>query len=184
MYNILVYYQGIFYMSDSYFVKFSKPFVDAIKETYQMMVQTEVTAHSPKIKTSQIATGDISAIIGMNGELEKEGEMKDFAGLLVITWPEELYVKLASRMLFEEFTEYNDEIADTGAEISNIVMGNAKNGLVPLGFKIGMASPTTVKGTDHEIKYPPKATIIQITMSCDLGDFAMELCYQETDKKS
>lgn len=166
-------------MSDQRFVQFSKPFIDALKETFSMMVQTDITTHSAKIKTGAVATGDISAVIGMNGGVEIDGDKKDFKGLMVISWPEDLYIKLASRMLFEEFTEYCDEISDSGAEISNIVMGNAKGGLAPLGYKIEMATPTTIRGKQHEIRYPPKTTVIAITVTCDLGDFTLELCYQE-----
>ena len=166
-------------MSQSNFVEFSKPFIDALKETFEMMVQTEIKPHTPKIKTSPIAHGDITAIIGMNGSVEKDGETKDFKGLLALSWPEPIYVALAGRMLFEEYTEYNDEIADSGAEIANIVMGNAKGQLANIGYKIGMASPTTVRGKDHEIKYPPKTTVIEITIGTDIGDFSLELCYQE-----
>lgn len=166
-------------MSDSNFVEFSRPFINALKETFEMMVQTEIKAHTPKIKTSAVAHGDISAIIGMNGQVEKDGETKDFKGLLALSWPEEVYVTLAGRMLFEEYTEYCEEISDSGAEIANIVMGNAKGQLANSGYKIGMASPTTIRGTNHEIKYPPKTTVIEITISTDVGDFALELCYQE-----
>jgi chemotaxis protein CheX len=169
-------------MSNSQFVKFSKPFLDALKETYEMMVQTEIKPHTPTIKDTPQATGDITSMIGMNGVIEQDGETKDFKGLMAISWPEDVYIKLASRMLFEEYTEYNEEIADTGSEIANIVMGNAKNGLTPLGFKIDMASPSTVRGKSHEIKYPPKTTVIAITISCDVGDFTIELCYQEIPK--
>ena len=167
-------------MSDQQrFIQFSKPFIDALKETFSMMVQTDVTTHSPQIKSTPVAKGDISAVIGMNGTIESDGVEKDFKGLMVISWPEDLYVKLASRMLFEEYTEYCDEISDSGAEICNIVMGNAKGGLNPLGFKIDMATPTTVRGQQHEIKYPTKSTVIAITIGCDIGEFTLELCYQE-----
>ncbi|MDP7320004.1 MAG: chemotaxis protein CheX [Bacteriovoracaceae bacterium] len=166
-------------MSDNYFVKFSKPFLDALSETFEMMVQTKISAHSPKIKTNNVAHGDITALIGMNGKVERDGQEKDFKGLMAISWPEDMYVKLAGRMLFEEYTEYCEDIADSGAEICNIVMGNAKNGLTPLGYKIDMATPSTVRGKNHEIKYPAKTTVVEITLSCDLGDFSLELCYQE-----
>lgn len=172
-----------FYMSDSQFVTFSKPFIDALSDTFETMVMTKIKPHSPRIKKSPVASGDISAIIGMNGSLAKaDGKEVEFKGLLVFSWTEDVYCKIASNMLYEEFTEYCEDIADSGAEISNIVMGNAKNGLVPHGFKIGMATPTTIKGKGHEIKYPSKATVIEITIGTDLGDFSMELCYQELDE--
>jgi len=165
--------------SPTNFIQFSKPFIDALTETFELMVQTTIKCHSPKIKETRIAKGDITAIIGMNGILEKDGENKDFKGLMAISWPEEVYIKFASRMLMEDYEAYCDEIADSGAEVVNIVMGNAKGQLNPLGFKIDMATPSTIRGKQHEIKYPSKTTVIEITVSSDIGDFALELCYQE-----
>lgn len=161
------------------FVQFSKPFIDALKETFSVMAQTEITAHSPRVKNSTILTGQITASIGMNGKLETPEGTKDFKGLLIISWPEDVYIKFASRMLFEEYTQYCDEISDSGAEVANIVMGNAKNGLTPMGYKIEMAIPSTIRGNNMEIKYPPGSTVIAITITADIGDFALELCYQE-----
>jgi len=170
-------------MTDNYFVKFSKPFIDALKETFEMMVQTKVEPRSPKIKSSSVANGDITALIGMNGTVERDGEEKLVKGLMAISWPEELYVKLAGRMLFEEYPEYCDEISDSGAEIVNIIMGNAKKGLTPLGYKIEMATPSTVKGKNHELKYPNGTTVVEIEVGTDIGSFSLELCYQENAKK-
>lgn len=163
------------------FLQFSKPFLDALKETFTMMVQCELTTHSPNIKTTPTAKGYITALIGMNGVLESDGGEKPFKGLMAISWPEEVYIKIASKMLFEEYTEYNEEIADSGAEIVNIVMGNAKATLANHGFKIDMATPSTVKGKEHELKYPANTTVIEVTCSCECGDFVLEICYQETN---
>jgi chemotaxis protein CheX len=161
------------------FILFSKPFVDAIKDTFKVMMSTEVTVHSPKIKSTDKTSGDIAALIGMNGLYIQDEEEKDFKGLLVIAWSMSTYLNVASKLLMEEYTEFNDEIADTGAEISNIVMGNAKKILATNNYKIDMATPSTIKGTDLEIKYPPKTKIIETVISSDLGDFSMEICYQE-----
>ena len=161
------------------FLEFSKPFLDSLKETFQMMIQTEIKPHTPVFKKDGVAKGDISAMIGMNGLVEREGVEKTFKGLLVISFAEEVYVKMASRMLMEEFTEYNDENGDAGSEIANIVMGNAKKGLTPQGYKIDMATPSTVRGKSHELKYPSKTTVIEIEIKTDIGSFSLEICYQE-----
>ncbi len=165
--------------SNENFVKFSRPFIQALKETFSLMVQTEIQAHSPKIKTSSITHGDITAIIGMNGTLESSGEIKDFRGQISISFSKDVYIKIASRMLMEEYTEYSDEISDVGAEIINIVMGNAKKDLAPLGYKIGMATPSTFRGKDLEMKSSKNTTTIETTISADLGNFILEINYQE-----
>lgn len=165
----------------SNFAQFSKPFIDALKDTFKTMLDMDLDAHTPRIKNNSIATGDITSMIGMNGQVKskKSGENEPFAGLLALTFNEEIYIKLAGQMLSEEFTEYCDEISDAGSEICNIVMGNAKNGLSPYGFQIEMASPSTVRGKNHQLKYPPKSTVIEITCTTKFGDFTLEICYQE-----
>ncbi len=166
-------------MSRNHFALFSKPFILALRETFEVMVQTQVTPHSPKLKRVLSCHGDITAIIGMNGKVERDGTEKEIKGLLSLTWPEDVYIKHAGKMLFDEFDEYCDEIADTGAEIVNIVMGNAKNEIARMGYKIEMATPSTIRGKNHEIKYPQNSTVVEITMSTEEGDIQLEICYQE-----
>lgn len=167
------------FQESKHFVEFAKPFIDNLKETFEMMVQTKVKVHTPQVKKTPIAKGDITSLIGMNGTKDLNGKEMSFKGLMALTFPEEVYVKLAGRMLMEEYTEYCDDISDAGSEICNIIMGNSKNGLSQLGFKIGMASPSTIRGTNHEIKYPPKTVVIEIMCTTEVGDFILELCYQE-----
>lgn len=166
-------------MNNNQFLNFSKPFLSALVETFKLMVQTEVKPHTPKIKKGNDAFGDVTALISMNGVVEVEGDEKKFNGFLALSFPEELYVKMASRMLMEEYTAFCEDISDTGAEIANIIMGNAKAGLYELGYKLEMATPSTIRGSKHELHYPSSSITIAITVSSDLGDFALELCAEE-----
>lgn len=166
--------------SNEHFITFAKPFIDALSDTFETMVQSKIKAHTPTIKEESTAKGDITSLIGMNGEVERDGKVNPIKGLLAISFPLPVYLKIASAMLMEEYTEFNEEIADTGSEIANIVMGNAKNGLNAQGYKIEMASPSTVRGPEHHITYPSGTTVIEVTVSSDHGDFSLELCYQET----
>ncbi len=165
------------------FLKFSAPFIKSSKETFKLMMHTEVTMHSPKLKTDTVSTGDITAIIGMNGSVENTEGPKDFKGVLAISFPEPIYVKLAGRMLGEEYSEYTADISDVGAELANIILGAAKPGLSALGIKLDMTSPSTVRGKHHEISFPRGSTIVETTMSCDLGDFFLDICYQDLKLK-
>lgn len=162
------------------FLTFAQPFIKALKETFSVMMQNEIKIHSPKIKSSIQSQGDITATIGMNGIFEKEEKQIKFKGMLAITWKENVYLKMASGMLFQEYTEYCDDVSDAGAEIINIVMGNAKKELAPLGYKIEMATPSTIRGPNHEIRYPPKTTVVESIVTSTFGDFIFEICYQES----
>lgn len=161
------------------FIEFSKPFIDALKETFSLMMQTELTPRSPRMKDNSLTKGEFTSIIGMNGKLNQNGDTKDFKGLIGLSFDLEVYLKVASAMLMEAYTEYNEEISDTGAEIVNIIMGNAKKALAPKGYEIGMATPSTIRGKDVEIRYPKSTTVIETTIDSELGSFVLEICYQE-----
>jgi chemotaxis protein CheX len=161
------------------YVKFSRPFIDALKETFKVMVSTEITPHSPRLKSDSKARGEITAMIGMNGVIEKNGQQLKFNGLIALSFSKEVYLKIASAMMMQEFTDYHEDMEDTGAEIANIVMGNAKKVLAEQGYKIGMSTPTRIKGKDHEIKYPSNTVVVETSISSDHGEFTFDICYQE-----
>lgn len=161
------------------YLKFSKPFIEALKDTFKVMLSTDINPHSPKMKTGNKASGEITAMIGMTGTVEKDGKSQDFNGLIALSFTKEVYLKIASAMLMQEFDDYCEDMEDTGAEIANIVMGNAKKVLATQGYKIGMSTPTRIKGKDHEIKYPSGTTVIETSISSHLGDFTFDICYRE-----
>lgn len=161
------------------FLKFSAPFIKSTKNTFSTMMSTQITMHSPQIKTDNQAGADITALIGINGTVESEGQVKEFRGLLALCFPKKLYIQLASRMLGEEYTDVVPDIADAGSEVANIILGGSKQELIGMGIKLQLTSPSTIRGTDHEISYPKGSTTMRTTVTCDLGDFYLDLCYQD-----
>ena len=84
--------------------------------------------------------------MGLSGDVTKNGEPVPCRAMLVISFPMETYLKTASAMLMEEYDSYNEEIADVGAAICNMIMGNAKRTLVESGYTCNMAVPSMVEG--------------------------------------
>jgi chemotaxis protein CheX len=165
-------------MSDM-FLKFSAPFIKSTKKTFLTMVNTEIQMHSPQIKTNNLSGADITALIGINGTYKNSGKDQEFRGLLALCFSKDIYLKIASRMLGEDYTELVPEIADAGPELANIILGSSKQELLDLGIKLQLTSPSSIKGIDHEITYPKGATVMRTTVTCDLGDFYLDLCYQD-----
>ncbi|MGB0453240.1 MAG: chemotaxis protein CheX [Bacteriovoracaceae bacterium] len=164
------------------FLGFSKPFIDGVKEVYSTMMSTEIQNDKPEIKQNPTSKGFYSSIIGMNGVLEVDGNSKQFQGSMSITWEKEAYLKTAGQMLMEEYTEFNEEIQDAGAEIVNIVMGNAKKVLAEEGYKIEMSTPTVVTGEDHELGYQKCVITIATPFESELGKFWLEIGYRDQDQ--
>jgi chemotaxis protein CheX len=165
------------------FLKFSSPFIKATKETFSTMVYTELNLHSPKIKTDSVSRGDITALIGISGVYQDDGKQTDFRGLLALSFPEAVYLKLASRMLGEDYHEYGPDISDVGAECANIILGRAKSSLIDMGIKLGLTTPSTIRGKNHEINYLKGSIVIETTASSDAGDFFLDLSYLDIKLK-
>jgi chemotaxis protein CheX len=157
------------------FLKFSAPFIKSTKNTFLTMLSTELKMHSPKIKQDNVSGADLTALIGINGTV---GD-KEFRGLLALCFTKDIYIKLASRMLGEDYNDFHPDIADAGSEIANIILGGSKQDLLDMGMKLQLTSPSTIKGKDHEVSYPKGSTTMRTTISCDLGDFYLDLCYQD-----
>ncbi len=167
--------------NQSNFLTFSKPFIDAAKNVFETMVFTKLDPQKPEIKKDSISKGDISAVLGLNGEIEVDGVAKPYKAMLVISWPYDTYFKVASAMLMDTFTEYNDEIADVGGEICNMIMGNAKRDLATQGYTSNMAIPSMIEGAKHKISYPAGTTVILIPIKSAHGEMYIELCYSQAD---
>ena len=165
--------------SNKNFIEFSRPFIEAAKNVFETMVFTKLDAQKPGLKKNNISMGDVSAVLGLTGEVKIDDRDTTYKAMLVLSWPYDTYFKVASAMLMDTFTEYNEEIADVGGEISNMIMGNAKRDLAELGYSSNMAIPSMVEGAGHTLKYPEGTTVIVIPITSAHGPFYMELCYRE-----
>ena len=161
------------------FIEFSRPFINAAKNVFETMVFTKLEPQKPGLKKSQVSNGDVSSVLGLSGELTKGGDTIEYRAMLVLSWPYETYFKVASAMLMETYEEYNDDIADVGGEVCNMIMGNAKRDLAVMGYSSNMAIPSIIEGPKHTIKYPVGTTVVEIPINSAHGKMFMELCYAE-----
>lgn len=166
---------------ETHFIEFSKPFIDAAKNVFETMVFSKLESQKPTIKSDSISRGDISAVLGLSGEMDKGGVKSHYKAMLVISFPYETYFKVASAMLGETYTTYVPDIHDLGGEIVNMVMGNAKRDLKTMGYTSNMAIPSMIEGKGHSIKYPAGTHIVLIPFRSNHGELFMEICYTEAE---
>jgi chemotaxis protein CheX len=167
--------------NETSFIEFSRPFVEAAKNVFETMVYTKLEPKKPSIKKDNFSKGDISAVLGMSGEIERPAGKCSYKAMLVLSFPYDTYFKVAGAMLSETYTAYVPEIHDVGGEIVNMIMGNAKRDLKGLGYSSNMAIPSIIEGKDHTIKYPSGTTVILIPINSAHGDMFLELCYSESE---
>ncbi len=145
-------------------------FLNASREVIEAQVQTPVTPGTPFVREPRDSMGgDISGVIGLTGE--------QMNGTVVITFPEETFLKLMSKMLGEEFTELNPDLHDGAAEFTNMIFGKAKVELNEKGYGFKMAIPSIVTGKNHTIQNKSKGPRVAIPFDSGVGPFTVEVSF-------
>ena len=152
-------------------VQFINPFLESILNVLKTMAMLEARPGKPAVKTSEIAKGDVTGLMGMTGEQAK--------GTLAITFTEPVILEITKRMLGEEMTRIDDTVTDMVGEITNMVTGGAKRILSEQGYRFDRAIPSVVCGKDHIIRHKSKAPIIIVPFNTQAGNFFIEICFEE-----
>ncbi|NLH47788.1 MAG: chemotaxis protein CheX [Myxococcales bacterium] len=153
-------------------VEFVNPFLSAILNVLSTMAMTEAKAGKPFIKSSNMASGEVTGMIGLAGNQVR--------GSLAINFSREAILHIASQMLGESFTEIDDTVKDVVGEITNMVTGGAKKSLAEQGYRFEMAIPTTITGKSHTITHKTHGPIIVVPFTIDgTGEFYVEVCFED-----
>ena len=151
-------------------VNFINPFLESLLNVISTMANMQLSPGKPKIKTNNLAKGDVSGLIGMVGPQTK--------GSLSITFERGLILEIMQNMLGENPGEINDEITDLVGEITNMVTGGAKNILGEKGYDFEMATPVVVAGPGHRISHKADGKKIIMPFTSTHGSAYIEICFE------
>lgn len=152
-------------------LKFVNPVVETLMSVFTTMVQVEPNMGHPYIKHNDIAKGEVTGMLKMEGDMA--------SGSVSITFTKPVVVDLVKRMLRMDITDIDEFAKDMTGEMANIVVGGAKNRLEELGYKIDMSLPEVFTGDGHQIKHHFDGETIEIPFSVDAGDFFIEVNFKE-----
>jgi chemotaxis protein CheX len=150
-------------------VEFINPFLASLLNVLGTMAQTKLKPGKPRIKTDEVACGDVSGLIGMVGAVTR--------GSFSITFDESLALTLMERMLGERPDAINDEVTDMVGEITNMVTGGAKNLLGEKGYDFDMATPIVVSGKNHTITHKSEGKKILMPFTSADGNAYIEISF-------
>ncbi len=144
-------------------VRYINPFLTAVKEVFETMIQVSFTIGKPCLKKDGIPSHDVSSIIGITGEV---------AGSVVINFSAKTALQLASALLGDELSALDADCVDAIGEIANMVAGSAKNGFPVTNTSLSV--PTVVVGK-HKVSYPSSIPIISIPCETSEGKFSIDI---------
>lgn len=142
-------------------VKYINPFLSATVNVLKTMAFVDVYPDKPFLKKDQVATGDVSGIIGLTGEA---------TGSLSVTFNFNLIQKIMANMLGEEVEEVTNDVRDAVGELTNMISGDARRMLQQEGLQLSAAIPTIVAGKNHTIKHVMSGPVIVIPFQADTGE--------------
>jgi chemotaxis protein CheX len=134
---------------------------------FTTMVRLEIKAGDPVIKQDKIARGAASGLIGMNAE----GTSGSVA--LSLTLP--AIRKISLSMLGEEFTKVDKEASDLVGELTNMLVGGAKNILSEKGHDFDMHTPKLLVGDGHEIVHHYAGQTVLLPILINQDEFYIEM---------
>ena len=145
----------------------AKPFITATRKILTMMAGLEVTYGAPYVKKDDMALGDVSAIVGVTGDLR---------GSIAVSFSSGASQALVEGMLGDAIEDLAQDTQDAVGELVNIISGNARAELADIGISVQGSTPTVITGKDHRIRHISKTPVVVIPFSTQHGDFTVEFC--------
>lgn len=146
--------------------KIVRPFLDAVSNVLSTMAMVAVVPGKPFVKKDNTAHGDVSGVIGLAG---------DRKGTISVTFTRDCVLTVVGNMLGESITEMNNDITDAVGELTNMISGQARQGLQKVGMTIEAGIPTVIMGVNHSISHRSSNPILAIPFSTDHGSFTLEV---------
>jgi chemotaxis protein CheX len=155
-------------MSIRYDVDFINPFLEAVVHVLGTMANVQARPGRPYINRKRTAIGDVTGLIGVTGHA---------AGTISLTLSQGAILRIVNNMLYENFTEIDDEIADAVGELTNMIAGQARGALSRNGMSFKASTPTVVRGKGHEVQHAARAPVLAIPFQTDDGELVVEVCF-------
>ncbi len=151
-------------------VKFMNPFVEAAAEVLKAECELNPQRGSLTLQKLALTSDEVTVMLSMIGQVQ---------GVVLYGLSVKTCLGLISRMMGQEFTEF-DNLAQSGiAELGNVITGRATIKLSQAGYSSNISPPTLVLGKGVSISTLDFARIIT-PLSTEAGDILVHLALRES----
>jgi chemotaxis protein CheX len=145
--------------------EFINPFLHAATEVLESELGDKPRRGNVGLQRSAYTSDDVTAVVAVTG---------DVAGMVMLAMTEETARAMVSRMMGQEFPEF-DALAQSGiAEIGNVITGRAAVLLAEAGFPSDLAPPMLLVGRDTLISTLDVQRLV-IPLETDLGKIEIQV---------
>jgi chemotaxis protein CheX len=151
---------------------------EATSEVFSTMLGMEILFVGAAGGTRAPELGIIS-LVGITGEWGGSGVFCCSPALASIIW---------ARMLGEELkpgsVSINEEVLDVVAEITNMMIGNIKNGLEPITGPLAISVPTVIHGRNFEFRNASGLRAVALAFTTEGQPFEVRISLAPTGEHS
>jgi chemotaxis protein CheX len=147
---------------------------ESAKQVFSTMLGVEIQCGEPIKENGMPNTADgVVSFIGLAGA---------WAGTGSLSCSPELACRICAHMLMCEATAVNEEVLDTVAELTNIIVGSVKTDLEQQLGPLGLSIPTVIYGRNFRAKSAGSAEWIVIPIHWDDDILLVKLCLEPKDQ--
>lgn len=150
-------------------VDFINPFIDSSMKTLNGLCGVkDIQAEKPYLLADEELAIDISGTLAITSPY--------FKGSIAISFDDQVYKDIISKMLEENIGEIDLNNQDGAAEIINIIFGQTKAVLNQRGYRLERAIPSVMRGKGHKIYQNTKIPVLLVPFRSNLGKFWIQIC--------
>ncbi len=150
-------------------VKFLNPFLLAATEVIKKEVGSEATRGVLSLQKSALTTDDVTVLIHLVGQIY---------GVVMYGMPMQTSLNLVSKILGQEFKEFNSLAQSGVAELGNVISGAATVKFSEAGYQANISPPTVITGKNVQVSTLDFPRIV-VPLQTQHGDLIVHLALKE-----
>src|SRR6266852_1586858 len=146
-------------------VEFVNPFLEAASEVLEAELGGEALRGTLRLHKTAVTTDEVTAVVGVTGTLQ---------GLVLYSMSQATALRIVSRVMGQEFEEF-DAIAQSGiGELGNVITGRAGVLLSEAGYPSNITPPALVLGEGTMITTLDLVRLV-MPLETDLGHLEIQV---------
>ena len=144
------------------------PFVASVQSVFETMLQMRVEVGTPFVNKGDGPARQVSAIIGMSGDVE---------GSVALSFPLDAAVRAAGIFACTELDPASPDFIDAMGELANMIAGGAKAKFA--GKAVSISCPSVVMGSNLALRANSESVCVVIPCTCNCGEFQVEVSIKQ-----
>ena len=140
----------------------------ATQEVFSTMLNLKIVAGSVFVeKEEKTPTSGVVSLIGLAGT---------WAGSGSLSCPATLACKIASHFLMAEYDAVGEDVLDSVAEVTNMIIGNVKTVLENRLGGMGLSTPTVIYGRNFQTRSSKNQEWTVVPFECEGERLCVQVC--------